>query len=997
MTTFEKAYETVLGLVNTFTQNYNHYMSAGYSESAARQDYIDKFFAALGWDVTHQYQTNPYEQEVKIELSQKQQNETAHKRADYAFYKAPNYKEEVFFVEAKKPSVLINKNAQHYFQTIKYGWNAGCPLSVLTDFEEFVIIDCRNIPNIKYALNGNHKSYRFTDYATKEKFAEIYWLFSKEAVANNSIKKYADALPKAKGKVTQKALFKGSYMAIDDSFLAYIDGVRENLAKAFKNNDDTLTGEQLTEAVQRTVDRLVFIRFLEDKFIEPNSLINEWGLSPSVGGVRGGAWDDFVADCRKLDAKYNGVVFKKHFIDEQTFVGPQQQLFFDICQEISSLNSPYDFNYIPIHILGSIYERFLGKVIRVTNKRSFVEEKPEVRKAGGVYYTPKYIVDYIVINTVGKQIQGKTPKQIADLRFADIACGSGSFLIGVYDCLLEYHKKYYTEKLKDKTELDKRSEDYGNVMYQDKLWQLTLKLKQTILLNNIYGVDIDAQAVEVTQLSLFLKMLEDESLTSTQSRQGSVFSKVLPNLSNNIVCGNSLIGFDIMQQTSLTFGEGLEGEAELKKLNPMDYAAKFPAIMRGGGFDAIVGNPPYVSIENLDENTKAYFFNHYKTCKGRTDIYIPFFEKILTKLLKQNGFLCYIIPYAFTNQVYGEALRVLLAKNYWVKEIVDSSSYYVFKEAKVKNITITIQKKYADNLETQIRKVLNPRDFEIGIFEDFNIQQSQFLTFKQSRFETKQVANLLSIKETICKDIYELKDICLVAYGARLNYKKKSIGKEVFIHKEYSKGFKLFVEGKNINRYEFTQAGWLNYQPKLHYNSMFPELFENEKIMFINVVKEKLRFTYDDKGFYNSHTVCNCIRICDLKNAKHITARKVTNNVDLSISESYSLKFILGILNSNLISWYFHNFLSESLHFYPGDAQKLPIPKIKKSNEKAIGQVILLVTQLITAKQQQAQAITEKDKNFITNKCQSLDAQIDNLVYQLYNLTEAEIKIVEGN
>jgi adenine-specific DNA-methyltransferase len=171
MTAFDKAFIQVQTLVQKFDRDIKHYMSAGYSEAEARQDFIDNFFIALGWDVNHQTQTNPYEQEVKIERSQKQQNESARKRADYAFYFAPNFKDEIFFVEAKKPSVLITRNEQHYFQTIRYGWNAGCPISVLTDFEEFVIVDCRAKPNIKYALNGQHKSFKYTDYANKEKLA----------------------------------------------------------------------------------------------------------------------------------------------------------------------------------------------------------------------------------------------------------------------------------------------------------------------------------------------------------------------------------------------------------------------------------------------------------------------------------------------------------------------------------------------------------------------------------------------------------------------------------------------------------------------------------------------------------------------------------------------------------------------------------------------------------------------------------------------------------
>ncbi|MFM2339066.1 MAG: hypothetical protein RL115_2259, partial [Bacteroidota bacterium] len=641
MTAFKRAFEDIQQLVTTFNSNYNHYMSPGYSEAEARQDFIDNFFIALGWDVRHKHQTNPYEQEVKIEKSQKQQNESARKRADYAFFTAPNYKDEVFFVEAKKPSVLIESNPQHYFQTIKYGWNSGCPICVLTDFEELVIIDCRQKPDLKYALNGKHKSYRYTDYTNEEKFAEIYWLFSREAVTNNSLQKYAAALPKPKGKVVQKALFKGGYQAIDDSFLEYIDGIRENIAKAFKKHNEDLNSEQLTEATQRTVDRLVFIRFLEDKFIEADEHVSQWQ-----------SWKDFITDCRKLDAKYNGVVFKKHFIDEPHFLGADEKLFLDICSDISNLNSPYDFNYIPIHILGSIYERFLGKIVRATDKRVFIEEKPEVRKAGGVYYTPKYIVDYIVKNTVGKIIDGLAPKQIAEKRFADIACGSGSFLIGVYDYLLDHHKKYYTEKLKDKTELTKSSEDFGNADYKDGQWILTLKLKQEILMNNIYGVDIDGQAVEVTQMSLFLKMLEEENVSSTATKQGALFSKVLPDLSKNIVCGNSLIGFDIMN------GQLFEDD-ELKKLNPMDYETAFPAIMRNGGFDAVVGNPPYVMLQNLEErHSFEYTLIKYKSAKYKIDTYQLFTEAAIN-ILKMKGCFGYITPNTFLKNIHSEPLRKL--------------------------------------------------------------------------------------------------------------------------------------------------------------------------------------------------------------------------------------------------------------------------------------------------------------------------------------------------
>ena len=242
-----------------------------------------------------------------------------------------------------------------------------------------------------------------------------------------------------------------------------------------------------------------------------------------------------------LDAKYNGVVFKKSLIDTRNIIEPDDKTFSAICDELSHENTPYNFDAIPIHILGSIYERFLGKVVHATDKRATIEEKPEVRKAGGVYYTPQYIVNYIVENTVGKLIEGKTPKQIAKMRFADIACGSGSFLITVFETLLDYHKQYYQQN-------PEQAKKDGCILYEGA-YRLSLKQKQEILTNNIYGVDIDQQAVEVTQLSLYLKLLEDETTATANDTWVLFKEQLLPDLNKNIVCGNSLIGTDILDLT----------------------------------------------------------------------------------------------------------------------------------------------------------------------------------------------------------------------------------------------------------------------------------------------------------------------------------------------------------------------------------------------------------------------------------------------------------------
>src|SRR3989339_115047 len=971
---FDSAYEKVKELVIKFQQGEKHYLSQFYQEAEVRQDFLDNFFTALGWDVTHKEQKNPYEQEVKIEKGVRVSG--AQKRADYSFAIAPNFRDPLFFVEAKKPAKAL-RNAQDYFQSIRYGWHKAHPLSILTDFEEFHILDCRYTPDINNSLDKCYKRYHYTDYLDKEKFAEIYFLFSREAVANNSIENISDTLPKRKGKATTKTLFPYEiHQTIDEAFLEEIDGIREKLAKAFKKQDENLTSEELTEATQRTIDRLVFIRFLEDKLIEQKHYVSEFG-------EKGTAWNDFISACRKLNAKYNGIVFKEHFIDKQTFAGPEVNEFRIICQDLCHLNSQFLFNEIPIHILGSIYERFLGKVVNATAKRVTVDEKPEVKKAGGVYYTPKYIVDYIVRNSVGKLIEGKTSEEIAEMRFADIACGSGSFLISVFDCLLIYYQKYY-QKYKAKAITDGCIEKDGQMV-------LSIKQKQKILLNNIYGVDIDQQATEVTQLSLALKLLEDETTATANDMQVLFHEKILPDMSKNIFCGNSLIGTDI-----LTFNGLFSGDEE-KKLNPMNFKDVFKNVMKVGGFDVIIGNPPYVNIENLEEDVKKYFFAKYKACKGRADIYIAFIEKALS-CIKQNGLISFIIPYAFTNQNYGALLRASLIKDYFIKEIVDTSNYFVFDTANVKNIILTIQNSKTIKDKTIIKVVNCSEEFNtLNLYKTFSILQNTFIALKDFRFETKPFSNFLSIKNNICKKTIPLKNICLVAYGARINHKTKDIGKDHYISFEQKKGLVPFCEGKNIDRYNFEQYGWLQYTPTEHYNSMFPELFESEKLMFINVVKDRLRFAYDNLGFYNSHTVINCVRLDKLIKSTHPSAKKALRENNLEFCKNYHYFYLLAILNSNLINWYFITFLSERLHFYPNDAKNLPIKEINFKNKTEKGQhdkIISLVEKLFEVKREIMISKTEKDKTYSERKYSSIDSAIDEEIYKLYNLSIDEIKII---
>ena len=394
----------------------------------------------------------------------------------------------------------------------------------------------------------------------------------------------------------------------------------------------------------------------------------------------------------------------------------------------------------------------------------------------------------------------------------------------------------------------------------------------------------------------------------------------------------------------------------------------------------MIGNPPYINIENLPIETKDYLFNNYQACQGRTDIYIAFLEKSIA-ILSANGIIGFILPYAFAMQKYGEKMRQILIENHTIREIVDASSYRIFENAVVYNI-ILIVGKYKGQDQTKVLLHHSNADFDTRGGKEFLINQHAFAGLKDSRLETNPlVFDSLKVKEKIWKQAVRLDQICLVAYGARLNHRSKKLGKDHYVSQSPISGGKRFCEGKNIERYAFTQEGWLNYKPNEHYNPMFPELFENKKLMFIRIVKEQLRFAYDDEGFYNSHTVINCVRLDLLLGASHISARRAVRSADNNLAKKYDYKFLLGVLDSNFTNWYFLNFLSDGLNFYPNDAKELPIPDVSVEQQTPI---IELVDQILNAKR----AVLDADTPNLENK-------VDKLVYELYNLTSEEVRIVE--
>jgi predicted type IV restriction endonuclease len=579
----------VVELVDRFHADRNQYRATSYKEEWIRQDFIDPLFETLGWDVANKsgVPVGP-QREVIPEDAIKVRGAT--KAPDYGFYLGGARK---FFVEAKKPSVNLEGDTSPAFQLRRYAWSAKLPLSILTDFEEFATYDCRVEPK----MEDGSRTARL-DFLTYEQYPdrweEIAAIFSKEAVLAGALEKYAEETRRRRGTET-----------VDSAFLREIEGWRSDLARDLAARN-VLDRRQLNYAVQMTIDRIVFLRMAEDRGIE------DYGrLLSIVKGDR--VYNRMVGLFREADERYNSGLF--HFRSERgreerpDLLTPAldvgDRLLRRIVRSLYYPESPYEFSVLPVDVLGQVYEQFLGKVIRLTKggHNAVVEEKPEVRRAGGIYYTPTYIVDYIVEHTVGRLLEGKKPRPrggASRLKIVDPACGSGSFLIGAYQYLLDWHRDRYVEDDPEK---------HRSALYQGPggEWRLTIDEKKRILTNNIYGVDVDPQAVEVTKLSLLLKVLEDETDETLESQLRLFKERALPDLDDNIKCGNSLISLDFYNRPQM----GLLDEEEQRRINVFDWEDAFPDIFQGDdpGFDAVVGNPPYVRPHKLATYEKEYFWS----------------------------------------------------------------------------------------------------------------------------------------------------------------------------------------------------------------------------------------------------------------------------------------------------------------------------------------------------------------------------------------------------
>ena len=650
-------------LVERFERNIESYKQEGYHETQLRREFIDPFFRQLGWDVDNTqgwaeaYKDVIHEDAIRIG--------SAMKAPDYCFRIGGTRK---FFVEAKTPSVYLKERQEPAYQLRRYAWSAKLPLSILTDFEEFAVYDCRVRPHKSdKASRGRIMYLTYTDYA--DRWDEIASIFSRDAILKGSFDKYARTERRKRGTAE-----------VDTEFLSEIERWREMLARNIALRNPDLSSRELNYAVQITIDRIIFLRICEDRGIERYgelmSLFNGSDIYQRLMGL-----------FRKADGRYNSGLF--HFDDEKGRAeGPDEltpelviddKPLRDILHSLYYPDSPYEFSVLPAEILGQVYEQFLGKVITLTpGHRAKVEDKPEVKKAGGVYYTPAYIVDYIVKHTVGKLLEDRSvrflktrpPRLDKPLRVLDPACGSGSFLLGAYQALLDWYLDYYMAHEPEKWTAIKHPPIYQSDRWG---WKLTTSERKRILLEHIYGVDIDTQAVEVTKLSLLLKVLEGESDQSIKSQLRLFHERALPDLAENIKCGNSLIGPDFYQGRQMDMFD----EEKRYRINAFDWHGEFPQIFEEGGFDAVIGNPPWGSL--ISQPEKEHLNMRFVSRRGEAESHLYFIERGLY-LLGEAGALGFITPNTWLTVLAGESIRRFVLQHSVVEEVTQLSKY-IFRDA----------------------------------------------------------------------------------------------------------------------------------------------------------------------------------------------------------------------------------------------------------------------------------------------------------------------------
>ena len=632
---------TIHALVEKYESNRNFYRTLNFNETQVRNEFLDPLFEVLGWDIRNMSGKKTNEREVLLEESLKADAATHSKKPDYTFRL---FGERKFFLEAKKPCVDISTDDNPAKQVRRYGYTANLKISVLSNFEDLYIYDTSyKVEDGDTLVKARIKAYHYTDYENVAE--ELLELVGKESVYTGHFEEVWDDIE-----------LNVVHQSVDSLFLEQINQWRLMLGQQILSCDPDLEIDYLGDIVQSYINKILFLRVCEDRNIETYQRL--------LTIADHNSHKELVAKFKEADNKYNSGLFEE--LISEDVIGNISSSFWMIIRQLYFPERPYSFTVLSSDILGRIYEIFLAEKLAVVDGELKIVKKPENAERD-IVTTPNFVVREILHQTAAEIIQGKTANEINNLKCADIACGSGAFLLELYQLLYDSLVDYYFEN--DRSKLVQTSID---------TYKLPYEMKRNLLVNCIYGVDKDFNAVEACKFGLLLKLLEDEDVNSLSS-----FHPILPDLSNNIFYGNSLLS-----TADVPADDAFE-------INPFDFGDRT--------FDLIVGNPPYMKTEDIKAFTpkeKSLYEkgNRYTSAYKQYDKYFLFIERALN-LLKPDGYLGYVVPNKFMKVGAAKELRNFIANNAYLKTMISFGAHQVFADKSTYTCIIVLEKNKHENFK----------------------------------------------------------------------------------------------------------------------------------------------------------------------------------------------------------------------------------------------------------------------------------------------------------
>jgi hypothetical protein len=624
-------------LVQKYEQGKEGYRTSRFNETQVRNEFLDPLFEILGWDIRNTAGKNTNEREVLLEEPLKANAASHTKKPDYTFRL---FGERKFFLEAKKPCVHIEREDDPAKQVRRYGFTAGLKISVLSNFEHLYIYDTsypvkQNDTRVKAIV----REYKYTDY--EDAAEELLEYLGKNSVYSGH---FDEVWSEIEANVNHKS--------VDELFLQQINNWRLMLGKEILNCNPEIEMEELGDVVQSYINKILFLRVCEDRNIETYQSLLQIADHNS--------YQELIAKFKAADSRYNSGLFEEKLSAE--IIGNVSSSFWSIIRELYFPQSPYSFAVLSSDILGKIYEIFLSQRLAVVDGRLSIVNKPE-NEDRDIVTTPNFIVREILRQTMKDNLAHLTDKQILSLKCADIACGSGAFLLETFQILCDALVDFYT--VNDKSKL---------IQSDVNTFKLKFEVKRNVLMSCIYGVDKDFNAVEACKFGLLLKLLEGEDDSTIAS-----FHPVLPNLDDNIFYGNSLL------ESSDVPGNQVE------EINPFDFGER--------KFHYIIGNPPYMKTEDIKVFTPKehkLYPKRYKSAYKQYDKYFLFVERAF-KLLKEDGAMGYIVPSKFMKVGAGKELRNYISSNKSIKAITSFGAHQVFSDKSTYSCIIILQNKENDS------------------------------------------------------------------------------------------------------------------------------------------------------------------------------------------------------------------------------------------------------------------------------------------------------------